>query len=175
MFRRNKNSQLYAKIQQIQCELNRLIVDSKNKYYSRMSVKLTDPKTSPKTYWSILKTFLNNKKIPCIPPIYHDNKFITNFHEKAELFNSFFAKQCSLLNTPSILPSSFTKKTEESLSDIIFSKNDIMKIIQSLDPNKAHGHDMISIRMLKICGISICHPLELIFKSCMKKGKLPSI
>ena len=41
--------------------------------------------TSRKYYWSILKTFLNNKKILVIPPILHDNKFITNFKEKAEI------------------------------------------------------------------------------------------
>ena len=33
--------------------------------------------TSPKNYWSIIKTFLENKKIPCIPPLLHDDKFIT--------------------------------------------------------------------------------------------------
>ena len=30
---------------------------------------------------------------------------------------------------------------------------------------------MISIRMLKLCDKSICKPLDLIFKSCMKQGK----
>ena len=29
----------------------------------------------------------------------------------------------------------------------------ISKIIHNLDPNKAHGHDMISIRMLKTCSV----------------------
>ena len=38
-----------------------------------------DRTTSAKTYWSILKRFLNDKKIPCIPPLFHDNKFITYF------------------------------------------------------------------------------------------------
>ena len=37
-------------------------------YSSRLCNKLLDSKTSPKLYWSILNTFLNNKKIPCIPP-----------------------------------------------------------------------------------------------------------
>ena len=43
-----------------------------------------------------------------------------------------------------------------------FSEDDIAKLIQNLDPNKAHGHDQISIRMLKICGKTICKPLECI-------------
>ena len=49
-----------------------------------------------------------------------------------------------------------------------------MKIIQNLNPNKAHGPDKISIRMIKICGKSLCKPLEMIFKSCIKKGEYPS-
>ena len=53
-------------------------------------MKLMDPTTSAKTYWSILKRCLNDKKIPCIPRLFHDNKFITDFKEKAELFNSSF-------------------------------------------------------------------------------------
>ena len=44
-----------------------------------------DPTISPKAYWSILKTFLNNKKIPCIPPIHHNNNYITDFKEKAQI------------------------------------------------------------------------------------------
>ena len=37
------------------------------------------------------------------------------------------------------------------------------KKIQNLDSNKAHEHDHISIRMLKICGDFICVPLNEIF------------
>ena len=32
---------------------------------------------------------LNDKKIPCIPTIIHDNKFVTDFSKKADPFNSF--------------------------------------------------------------------------------------
>ena len=129
--------------------------------------------TSPKSYWSILKTFLNNKKIPCIPPLLYNDKFITNFNEKAEIFN-LFAKQCSLINTNSDLPSVLSKETHKFLPTIHFTSDDILKIIKNLDPNKAHGHDMISIRMIKICDTSICKPLELIFRSCLENGKFPT-
>ena len=70
-----------------QYQLNIPIEESKEKYYTKLPSRLADPLTSPKTYWPTLKTFLNNKKIPFIPPLFHDNKFITAFKEKAELLN----------------------------------------------------------------------------------------
>ena len=47
-------------------------------------------------------------------------------------------------------------------------------MIQNLDPNKAHGHDQISIRMLKLCSTSICKPLEIIFNRCLETGMFPN-
>ena len=132
-----------------------------------------DPTTSLKVCWSILKIILNNKKIPCIPPIYHRKNYITDFKEKAQIFNNFFVKQCTLVENTSKLPTDSLKRTKNFLSTISFTKDDIAKIIKNLNPNKAHGFDMISIRMLKICGDSILKPLELIFKSCIESGKFP--
>ena len=54
-----------------------------------MSNKLNDPLTAPKTYWSILNHFLN-RKIPAIPPQLVNDDIITNFSEKADLFNNFW-------------------------------------------------------------------------------------
>ena len=110
---------------------------------------------------------LNNKKIPCIPPLLQDNKYVTDFKKKAELFNLFFAEQCSKIDNSSKLPLNFLKKPDRSISAITFSCDDIATLIKNLDPSKAHGHDM-SIHMLKLCGKSICKPLDLIFQSCMK-------
>ena len=84
----------------LQSKLNSLIEKPKLNYYARLSKILSDPMTSHRSYWSKLKTFSNKKKIPCIPPLLHDDKFITNFKEKAEIFSIFFAKQCFLINGP---------------------------------------------------------------------------
>ena len=64
----------------------------------------------------------------------------------------------------------FSKKP----SAVTLTCNDIATLIKNLEPNKAHGHDMISIRMLKLCGKCICKPLDLIFQSCIKQGKFPT-
>ena len=64
--------------------------------------------------------------------------------------------------------------TDNRLSSVSFSQDDIAKIIQNLHPNKARGHDNISILMLKICGSSIYISLEMIFKQCIETGVFPS-
>ena len=132
--------------------MDSVIESNEQKLHSRLSKKVVDPMTSTKSYWSTLKMFLNNKKIPCIPPLKHQNKYVTDFKEKAEIFNSFFAEQCSLMNNSIKLLSIVLKRTDKFISSVSFSSNDIVRIILELDPNKTHGYDMISIRKLKICG-----------------------
>ena len=93
-------------------ECTALILDAKEKYVRCMSNKLNDPSlTAPKTYWSILNRFLNNRKIPAIPPLLVNGDIITNFSEKADLFKKFFADQCTLLNNLNKLPP-FCLKTD---------------------------------------------------------------
>ena len=77
-----------------------------------MSDKLISTVKNSKAYWSILKNILNNKKIPHIPTLFYENRFIIYFKEKADLFNSFFADQLSLLINASKLPSNFLLYTD---------------------------------------------------------------
>ena len=84
--RSNQKSQCFENFQSLQNLLGVSIEASKERYYSRLSKKLMEPSTSLKTYLSVLKSFHNNKKIPCIPTIFHENRFVTNFKEKAEFF-----------------------------------------------------------------------------------------
>ena len=134
----------------LQQRLRDLIDDTKlNK---RLTQKLSTIQKSTQVYWALLKVFLNNRKIPVIAPVFHKNKLVTNFKEKAELFNSFFAKQCALIKNGSKLPLRLHFRADKRLSTVKFVSNDTLKIIKNLNSNKAHGHDNITIRMLKICG-----------------------
>ena len=142
-----QNLQLLNKLNFLQERLNGLITISKNNYYERMPNKLNNLQRNSKAYLSLLKCFLNNKKIPLIPPLFHENKFVTNFLGKGELFNSFFSKQCSLINNGSTLPTHMQYLTNNRLSCTTSSQDDIAKIIQNLHSGKAYGHDNISICM----------------------------
>ena len=82
-------SNKFIELQKLSTEISILISNRKEKYYHNLSLKLNDPKTSAKTYWSILKCFYNNSKIPLIHPLKVDNKIVSDFTEKANLFNHF--------------------------------------------------------------------------------------
>ena len=40
---------------------------------------------------------VNEKKVPCSPPIFHNKKFVTGLSKKASLFNSFLQNSAQFL------------------------------------------------------------------------------
>ena len=113
-------------------ELSEIIQKRKEKYFYDLSWKLNNPQTSPKTYWSIIKSCYNGRKIPIIPPLLVNGKILTNFKEKTILFNKHFLLQCNPLPNDSKLPENQTYITETKLSSFDIEDEDIYKIIRHL-------------------------------------------
>ena len=122
----------------------------------------------------MLNRLLYNKKIPTIPPPLVDSKLVLDFCKKANIFNNFFASICTLIDNTSCLPS-FSYRTGCRIKSFHVTENDILAIIKTLDPNKAHGCDNISIKMIKNCSQSLTLPLKIIFEHSIKSGKFPEI
>ena len=80
------------------------IKEAKSNYFSRLGESINDPGITPEKYWSILHRFLHKRKIHKIPLIRHNNTFLTDTFVKENTFNSFSAKQCSLVETGKELP-----------------------------------------------------------------------
>ena len=76
-------------------ECSNLMLTVKENYQKKMAEKLDNPFTDPKAYWSILNNFLGKKKTPNIPPLILNDFLFSDFTTKANLFNNFFASQCS--------------------------------------------------------------------------------
>ena len=84
-------------------ECSNLTVTAKENYQKKMGEKLDNPFTAPKAYQSILNNFLGKRKTPNIPPLIVNDFVISDFTAKANLFNNFFASQCSPVLNSSIL------------------------------------------------------------------------
>ena len=55
---------------------------------------------------------------------------MVDFKEKNELFNSFFANQCTLIETGSNLPTQLLYRTNKYLNTINFTKDEILSVIR---------------------------------------------
>ena len=77
-------------------KINELISNAKNLCYVNLAKKLNSPLLQAKTYWSILKTFYNDKKNPLILPLLIDGKYVNGIQAKANIFNKFLADQGTL-------------------------------------------------------------------------------
>ena len=63
----------------------RLIIQAKEKRITKMSAKLDNPNTAPKTYWLIISRFFNKRTMPAIPPILADGKLVFDFKKNLNL------------------------------------------------------------------------------------------
>ena len=94
----NNESIDYITLQDVIAEVSELVCKSKDYYHKQLARKLTNPKTSSKTYWSILKTFYNGNKVPLIPRQVINNKL------EPDHFNNVFASKCTPLKMTVFYP-----------------------------------------------------------------------
>ena len=100
----SKNAHDYQNLQFAITELSGYITERKNESYFQLNQSLNNPAASTKMNWTILKTFYSGKEIPLIPPLVINDQLITDFWEKANFFNLYFAKQCTPNENDSSIP-----------------------------------------------------------------------
>ena len=118
------------KIMKRSCKIlwNALTKFSKQKVltFSKCLKKLEDPKSAPKTCWTILNCLIYNKKIPTIPPLFVNGNSVSDFSVKANLFNEFYASICTPIKNSSVLPP-LRYRTNKKLSYFSVYEKDIIE------------------------------------------------
>ena len=79
-----------------------------------------------------MNKFLNRCKISRIPPLFVQDKFITNSKEKASVFNKYFSSQCTPILNNSELPE-LRLLTNSRISTFDINLDEINDIITGLD------------------------------------------
>ena len=110
-----------------------------------------------------MKTFNNGKKTRNMPPLLVNNNLISNFIEKANIFNNFLVRQCQPIANSSIFPSNQILYKQNSLRDFDTDCGKVLRLINILNPHKARVHDGTSIRMIKLCNLTKTKPLSIVY------------
>ena len=108
--------------------------------------------------------------MPCITP--NKNRVITISKKKLNYLILFLLNSVQLQTTVVKFRLTYSPKLINLNQILCLSKRISKKGIQNSGIKKAHGHDMISISMLKICSKSIIKPL--IYKNFIEKGCFPN-
>ena len=114
---RKNNINFQFQCRYIQDFINKKIDQAKRKFQENMSSKLPDESFNPKKYWFLLKALINGQKILYIPPLYYNNKFISEIKEKGEFCHSYFAGQ----STPIVNNSQFSTRFITHFNSVLMS------------------------------------------------------
>ena len=169
---RGRNPCDHDKVREIRNATNKLIKEVKLAYYTNLCSKLSDPNTGQKHFWTAYKKIINKKVNTNTPPIIDNGVYISNCKQKADIFNQYFANQCTVNDNSNILLN-FISKTDASLSHVSVTRSQIINIIINVNSDKAHGCDGISVAMLKLCAVVVAIPLQIIFNDCINSGLFP--
>ena len=99
---------------------------------------------------------------------------MTAIKTKANIFNEYFAEQCTPLKNRKVLLINQRFLTRSRLTSLDFNEEEILKITRALNIHNVHVM-MISIRMIKNCDKSLLKPLILLFQNSTKLSYYPDI
>ena len=116
-------------IQKMIAEGSKLIEDAKRNYFLKAGNILASPETSRKRYWSLINTVLNKAKIPIIPSLLENGLFVTDFTEKAQLFNDYFILQCTTIDTENEILTNFPAPSS-LINDFPITDEKILSIVR---------------------------------------------
>ena len=124
-----KDNRLYLSIfNKLSYDLTNAITSSKLAEYRQVVAKLSDSKTSPKSYWFVLKSVME-KKFLTIPPLLVNDQLVANFLIKANLLSHFLSQQCNTTNNDRTLPSSVDFNNKSTISSFDSCNDEITRII----------------------------------------------
>ena len=136
----------WAKFKKVRNKLQALIRVKHKQFIANLGESV---KNNPKRFWSFVKSKSKSDSIPS--KVLWNNQTAESPAHKAELFNKYFASVFKHdVNNPIILQDAINASTV-ILSDITVSESEVVKILSSLNVNKAVGVDDLSPVVLKEC------------------------
>ena len=129
---------------------------------------------SPKMFWR----WLNSLKGRCtpIPPLLHNDIYVTEDLHKAEAFNTYFSSVFTVddgSDFSTLQKSLIISFCPSIIKSIEFNVEEVCTELVNLDPSKACGPDLIPACLLKLGAEFIAPSLTWLFQLSITSGELP--
>ena len=152
-------------------DLNRRL---KHRHLTAQIHRLLEHKHDPYKYHQLLKNITGRTRQEIIPPLLTaDGRTVTDDEDKATIFNDHFATQSQLTVPANHTPIAYTTEPVPTLDTIVTTPEEVLKFLNSLDPNKSCGPDQLPAKIIKLSAIIIAEPLSGLFNKSFRSGTFP--
>ena len=143
---------------------------SKAAYYTRCAKALVQRSNSRSWYKLASRLYRGYSKLSSVPPLKSaTGTVVRNPVTIANRFNEHFTRfPPSVGSFPNFLP-----RTGSLLTDVQFTEQEVLTLLNSLNTAKATGPDMVPNVLLRQCSFNICKPLTKLFNKSMSCSALP--
>ena len=169
----------WIKYKRLRNKVNNQRKHAKESFYNNLELIITDFENNDKRkFWKVIRHFVeNNSSSSAIPPLSStlpsgETQWAFTDEAKADCLNDYFVSISTVNDENTVLPP-FEKLTNNSLSTVNCTENEIENLINVLNINKASGDDGISHRMLKGVAKSISKPLSILMNRSFNEGIFP--
>ena len=143
----------------------------------RRQASLNSCPTSSQNFWRHMKVVQGKTKSNVVPDLVNpsDGSSAKTASEKADLLNTFFAKQTELAGSSSSTPDlSATPKNTKTFQTLSCTPSDVFEVVSSLKIGKASGLDGLPSRLLRLCAKGISTSLSALFNLSFRTSTFPS-
>ena len=138
--------------------------------------RLLQYKHDPYKYHQLLRNITGRTRRETIPPLLTgDGRILTTDEDIATVFNDHFASQSHLAVPPNHTPTTHNRGPVPTLNEITTTPQEVLKILNSLDPNKSCGPDQLPAKIIKLSAIIIAEPLSELFNNSFRLGIFPEM
>ena len=135
---------------------------------------MEDPTNRMKTYWKLTKATLGQNQTQNLPALVVNGITYTDDGCKANLLNDFFASQSAQTSIAFDENREVMGDSRPQLNSILVTNENILKILKSLNVNKACGIDGIGNNILKTCAESLVEPISILANTSIESECFPS-
>ena len=169
-YTRSRGNYDLGRYRKVKNELRSLTRKLKQKFEANIAANI---KTSPKSFWSYVKTKTKAKsKIPVL--IKPDGTEAISAYDKAETFNNFFSSSFTEERLEDISDSTEENFLGDYLDGFIITHEMVREKIHGLKPGKSPGPDgWHPFSLKKLCD-KIKVPLAILFQKSLRDGVVPS-
>ena len=147
-----------------------------------MALKLRSNNITPRDWWKILKSFINqsspssSSSSSSIPPLIYETRdiMVVDEHDKANVLNSYFTKQSTVDDSAYSLTDDINQINDNSLESITITPAEVLDVLRTLHLSKASGPDGINNYILKEVAYQIFYPQSQIYHQSLNPSIFPS-